>query len=193
VIEKVSLFDNVYLLAIESNGIDSKDNVFDVANKYALTQFVEFAQPNFIRSGMLLEEKFEAPHSPIPNDTMLPGLWGIRNTGNNVPSPNPIQSTPGSDANVIPAWEVTTGNPNILLSIVDTGMDTNHVDLRPRLSDRRLWYDAYENDQTPGMSTGTGLPLRALQLQRQQYGGNYWCCLRARISLLEYLATLRQH
>jgi subtilisin-like proprotein convertase family protein len=162
VIEKVSLFDNVYLLAIESNGTDGKDNVFDVANKYVLTQFVEFAQPNFIRYGMLLEEKFEVPQSPLPNDTMLPKMWDLKNTGSNVPSDNPIVSTPGSDANVIPAWDITTGNPNLLVSIVDTGMDTNQVDLRSRLSDPLLWYDAYENDQFPQDEYGHGTPVASI-------------------------------
>jgi len=160
--EKINSFDNVYLITIESNGNDSKDNVFDVSNKFAVTPFVEFAQPNFIRSGMLIE----TPRSPqlksgrredippyemnfkfVPNDTMLGMMWHIRNTGTNFQFPVP--GIPGSDANVIPAWDITTGNPSVLIAIVDTGVDTNHADLKNQLCDRRLWYDAYDNDQKP--------------------------------------------
>ncbi len=147
IIEKVSGMDNVYLLAVESNGADGKDNVFDAANKFAMTSLVEYSQPNFIRCGMIYENAFSnSPHT-VPNDTMLNRMWHIKNTGNNIPEG--VMGTPGCDMNVIPAWDITKGNPNILISIVDTGIDTNHTDLRNQLSSRTLWYDAYDNDQKP--------------------------------------------
>lgn len=147
IIEKISMMDNVYLLAVESNGNDGKDNVFDVSNKFTLLQNVELAQPNFIRYGMLLGgfEKHRV-HTP-PNDSMLPRMWHIKNNGNNIHEG--VNGIPGCDMNVIPAWEITAGNPNVMISITDTGVDTNHTDLRPNLCDRGLWYDAYDNDQQP--------------------------------------------
>jgi subtilisin-like proprotein convertase family protein len=36
-----------------------------------------------------------------------------------------------------------------MIAIVDTGVDTNHYDLRGNLCDRSLWYDAYDNNQRP--------------------------------------------
>ncbi len=139
IIEHVNGFDNIYLLKISSDGSDNTDNAFDVSNRYALTQFVDFAQPNFIRLGMLC--------SP-PNDSLLPDMWNIQNTGHN--NPFNIQTTPGCDLNVIPAWEQTHGNPRVLMGIIDTGVDTNHIDLKGNLcDDRSLWYDAYDEDHTP--------------------------------------------
>ncbi len=134
IIENVSGFDNLYLLKISP-----ESNAFDAADKYALTSFVEFAQPNFIRIGMLA--------SP-PNDSLLPYMWNIKNTGSN--NPFNIQTVPGCDLNMIPAWEQTTGNPKVLLAIIDTGVDTNHIDLKESLvDDRNLWYDAYDEDHQP--------------------------------------------
>ncbi len=161
IIEQVSSFENTYLISIDPL---SSDDVFDLSNRFAITQFVEFAHPNFIRSGMLLEvNKKESETYTLnknnntnpkglttdftPNDTLIPRMWNIRNTGTNIP--DNIQGIPGCDMNMIAAWDIRTGNPNVIIAIVDTGIDTNHTDLRPNLSDRRLWYDAYENDQTP--------------------------------------------
>jgi subtilisin family serine protease/subtilisin-like proprotein convertase family protein len=139
VIEKVREFDNLYLLKISSRGGENSDNAFDISNKYAVTQFVDFAQPNFIRLGMLA--------SP-PNDSLLPEMWNIHNTGTN--NPFHLQGTPGCDLDLLPAWEQTHGNPNVLMAIIDTGVDTNHIDLKGNLcDDRNLWYDAYDEDHWP--------------------------------------------
>jgi subtilisin family serine protease/subtilisin-like proprotein convertase family protein len=156
ILEKVSSFENTYLVKINTQGTD---NSFDISNKYAITQLVDFAQPNFLRYGMLLGENPPTGHTDkkpgngsdnnrlFPNDTLLPRMWNIKNTGSNIP--NNIQGTPGCDMNMELAWDITTGNPNVLLAIIDTGIDTNHTDLRPNLCDRTLWYDAYDNDQKP--------------------------------------------
>lgn len=157
IIEQVNSFENTYLISIDPN---SNEDVFELSNKFAITQFVEFAHPNFIRSGMLLEvnkggeNTNSNPNNPnksstafTPNDTLIPRMWNIRNTGNNIPSG--VQGTPGCDMNMLNAWDITTGNPNVMIAIVDTGIDTNHFDLRPNLCDRAFWYDAYDNDQKP--------------------------------------------
>ncbi|MCI0450228.1 MAG: S8 family serine peptidase, partial [Chlorobi bacterium] len=144
IIEQISSFENTYLLSVDSN---STDNVFEVSSKYSITQLVEFAQPNFIRLGMLLDAEFESVPPYMPNDTMIPNMWHIRNTGNNIP--DSIQGIPGCDMNMLKAWDITTGNPTVLIAIVDTGIDTNHSDLRDNLCDRTLWYDAYDNNQRP--------------------------------------------
>ncbi|MEO8513325.1 MAG: S8 family serine peptidase [Ignavibacteria bacterium] len=156
VIEQVSSFENTYLISIDPN---SSDDVFDLSNRFALTQFVEFAHPNFLRTGMLLEGPKHTTENNVssgssstntaftPNDTLIPRMWNIRNTGTNIPEN--VIGIPGCDMNMIAAWDVTSGNPNVMISIVDTGIDTNHTDLRPNLTNRSLWYDAYDNDQKP--------------------------------------------
>ena len=46
-------------------------------------------------------------------------LWGLNN-----------KSYPGFDINVLPVWEeYTTGNPDVIVSVVDNGIDLKHEDL----------------------------------------------------------------
>ena len=50
---------------------------------------------------------------------MSSDLWGLYN-----------QSNPGFDINVRPVWDnFTTGNPDVIVSVVDAGIDLNHEDL----------------------------------------------------------------
>jgi subtilisin family serine protease/subtilisin-like proprotein convertase family protein len=135
IIEKINNFENVYLLGIQSRGEDGQDNAIDVSAKYNLTPLVDFAQPNFIRLGLLLQ---------VPNDTMLPHMWNIKNTGNNLPPG--VNGVPGCDLNMDSAWTFITGNPQVLVGIVDTGTDTTHYDLRGNLCSRDLWYDPLYED-----------------------------------------------
>ncbi|MCB2293586.1 S8 family serine peptidase [Clostridium algoriphilum] len=46
-------------------------------------------------------------------------MWGLNNT-----------TTKGIDINVENAWKTTTGNPKIVVCIIDTGIDYNHKDLK---------------------------------------------------------------
>lgn len=50
---------------------------------------------------------------------LTPDLWGLYNTSN-----------PGVDINVRPVWEnYTTGNPDVIVAVVDEGVDLDHEDL----------------------------------------------------------------
>jgi subtilisin-like proprotein convertase family protein len=147
---------NVCLLSINSKSDWSPETIFEKSRAYSSSPLVEYAQPNFIRTGMLLSEIGLNPGQTgmnvltpgDPNDPMLPLMWHIRNRGNNIPDTN-IYGIPGCDANVDSAWLITTGNTKVLVAILDTGVDTNHIDLRDNLCDRGLWYDAYDEDQKP--------------------------------------------
>ncbi len=148
IIDRVYPDKNIFLLSINSKGEQGSDNAFDVSNKYSLTQFVDYAQPNFIRIGMLCF---------VPNDTMLPMQWNIKNTGNNVPGGPP--GIAGCDLNLEPAWDSFTGSHRVIIGIIDTGVDTNHIDLRGNLVDPSLWYNAVDENPWPmdGFNHGTAM------------------------------------
>jgi subtilisin family serine protease len=57
--------------------------------------------------------------------------WSHRNLGNNIP--DGIVGIPGCDMRTDSAWQITMGNPNVIVSIVDTGIDTLHEDLTSRI------------------------------------------------------------
>jgi subtilisin family serine protease len=85
---------------------------------------VYYAEPNFIRG---LER--------TPNDPGFQQKWDLNNTGQVVnPPPQPVgvglpPGTPGDDIDAVRAWDLTTGNPNTIIAIIDTGVDYNHPDL----------------------------------------------------------------
>jgi len=75
----------------------------------------------------------------FPNDEYFPIQWHLHNTGQS-------GGTPGADIRAPEAWEITTGDPNIVVSILDTGVDTNHPDLVNNLV---AGYDFYDDDDQP--------------------------------------------
>lgn len=57
-----------------------------------------------------------------PNDFELDRLWGLENTGQ-------LGGTPGSDIQAARAWNVSTGNRDVVVAVIDTGVDYYHPDL----------------------------------------------------------------
>lgn len=53
-----------------------------------------------------------------PNDPNLDSLWGLRNT------------TEGIDIKAAPAWDLTTGSRNVVVGVIDSGIDCEHPELK---------------------------------------------------------------
>ena len=87
------------------------------SNKYSMDEIllslnqdanIEYAEPNYIR---------KVSGSP-ENEPGFINMWGLNNT-----------TTKGVDINVEAAWKVSTGNPNLVVGVIDTGIDYSHEDL----------------------------------------------------------------
>ncbi len=72
----------------------------------------------------------------FPNDEYFPMQWHLYNTGQS-------GGTPGADIRAPEAWEITTGDPNIIVAVIDCGVDSQHPDLMENLV---LGYDFLEDD-----------------------------------------------
>ena len=57
-----------------------------------------------------------------PNDPELTQLWGLNNSGQ-------TGGTNDADIDAPEAWGITTGSPDVIVGIIDTGIDYNHPDL----------------------------------------------------------------
>ena len=57
-----------------------------------------------------------------PSDPALGDLWGLNNTGQN-------GGVPGADIRALAAWDLTTGSRNVVVVVIDTGIDYTHPDL----------------------------------------------------------------
>jgi len=69
-----------------------------------------------------IEPNYEWTIDAVPNDPRFPELYGLRNTGQ-------TGGTAGADIKAVNAWDVFTGDPNLKIGVIDTGVDYNHPDL----------------------------------------------------------------
>ena len=87
-------------------------SVESAIHRYRGHRAVEFIEPNYL---------YQA--SVVPDDPDFPLLWGLHNTG------QVAGGTPGADISALDAWDVTTGSRDIVVAIIDTGIDYTHPDL----------------------------------------------------------------
>lgn len=67
----------------------------------------------------------------VPNDPDLPQEWGLINTGQRIDGGPP--GHPDIDIDAELAWDITTGSSNVVVAVIDTGVDLTHPDLAPNL------------------------------------------------------------
>ncbi len=103
-----------------------------LAEELMSSDFVEIAEPNFIYN-----------INKNPNDPEFGKLWGLSNTGTNDPR---NEGNPGVDVSAIKAWEIQTGNAELVVGVIDTGVDYNHEDLKDN-----MWVNLAEKNGKAGV------------------------------------------
>jgi subtilisin family serine protease len=71
---------------------------------------VEYAEPNY----------YCRAADTMPDDPLFGQMWGLHNT-----------ARAGVDINAPRAWDITTGADNVVVAVIDTGVDLSHPDLAP--------------------------------------------------------------
>ncbi len=84
----------------------------------------------------LARPDYRARLADVPNDAyFLSYQYSLRNLGGVLdigPSVQP-QITAGADIKAVPAWDAAKGDPELLIAIVDTGLDLSHPDLATKV------------------------------------------------------------
>ncbi|MFZ4713355.1 MAG: S8 family peptidase [Bacteriovoracaceae bacterium] len=77
----------------------------------------EYIEPNYIYHAFL----------GAPDDERFDELWGLSNTG------AIALSKAGNDINVLKAWDITQGKKDIIVAVIDTGVELSHPDLKDQI------------------------------------------------------------
>ncbi|UCX06014.1 S8 family serine peptidase [Shewanella glacialimarina] len=88
---------------------------------------VKYAEPNYIVRAI-----------GVPDDPSFVDLWGLHNTGQS-------GGLAGADIDAVLAWNTSTGDRNVVVGVIDTGVDYNHPDLQAN-----MWVN-------PGEIAGNGI------------------------------------
>lgn len=86
---------------------------------------VAYAEPNYLRF-----------LTAIPNDPSFAQQWGLHNINQAHVVSDSSQTSSGTDdadMDVAEAWDTEQGDPETVIAIIDSGVDTTHPDLAPNL------------------------------------------------------------
>ena len=69
-----------------------------------------------------IEPNYILRTAATPDDSNFNRHWGLNNTGQ-------TGGTPDADIDAVEAWDITTGSSDVVVGVIDTGVDYNHPDL----------------------------------------------------------------
>lgn len=148
--EKIAAFFSEKGIAVTMRDLsgNSKENMFNVAYQgeqdydallAGLREKFEIAEPNF--RVYAVSERMAPEY--WPSDKYFLKQWAINNIGQSAPFALP--GTRGADMDVLKAWERTKGSKDVLVAVLDTGVDYTHPDLK-----KNMWVNELEAKGEPG-------------------------------------------
>ncbi len=108
---------------LESLKLKPGQSISKAVNRLKNLPFVEFAEPDYLVQANT-------------NDTYYDLLYAIDNTGQSVAG---SIGTADADMNVREAWSIQTGDPSLIIAVIDEGVQYNHPDL-----DANMWVNLGE-------------------------------------------------
>jgi serine protease len=126
-------------------------SVLDAFIKFNLSTNVEYAEPNY---------KYKLFRTP--NDPRFAEQWALNNTGQ-------MGGTDNADIDAPEAWDINTGNPDIIVAVTDTGIDYKHPDLAAN-----MWVNPGEIPDNGVDDDGNGY-IDDVYGYDFACGRNHWC------------------
>ncbi len=112
--------------------IDSRHDILAAVDAFNRLPEVEIAEPVLVKqliepvSVSPLRDAGDETNRMSPNDQFYGLQYGFKNTGQDIRG---VIGTPGADISAEPAWEFITGNPDVIVAVIDGGIQFNHPDL----------------------------------------------------------------
>lgn len=108
-------------ISAQSKAVLVRDSVVrkadSVISALSANSAVEYVEPNYIYRANVL-----------PNDPDMTKLWGMVNEGQ--VDPKGRQGVANVDVDADLAWDLTTGSKDVIVAVIDTGVDPNIPDLK---------------------------------------------------------------
>lgn len=129
--------------------IDDLDNaeVSSIVRQYqSMTDLVEYAEPNY---EIRLDDPVNRNSRPLeissnlagaPNDPLFGDQWALNNTGQNGGKAN-------AHIDALKAWAKTQGSAEVVVAVLDTGVDYTHKDLAENMWLRPASVPQYTDDE----------------------------------------------
>jgi subtilisin family serine protease len=95
-----------YLISIADESANALPRLLAILNENK--DLIRYAEPDYIVRSQ----------QTVPNDPYFGSLWGLHNVGR-----------PGSDISAPQAWDFATGDTQVVVAVIDTGIDYTHPDL----------------------------------------------------------------
>ena len=112
-------------LNIDVLSVPAGETVESFITKVSGDPNVEFVEPNGIMKALAFPQ--DPPTDPLFNSS--PGQFQMAYTVSGSNRTNTSVAT----INIFPAWDITLGDPSVIVADVDTGADLNHLDLSGNL------------------------------------------------------------
>ncbi len=135
------------------------ENLEGTLRELAADPEVEYAERDYIMSAD--DAVQPSPLSPVaprlnPDDPFFDVQWGLQNTGQFFGG---YSGTAGMDINAVRAWDVTTGDRNTILAILDSGIIFNSPEFEGRIL---AGYDFVHGDDIPVDDFGHGTKMAGI-------------------------------
>jgi len=114
--------------------IDKKSDLIEAVKELRKLKEIEYAEPEYrifliepiVGEQIKSDNKDNNDKGWSPNDMHYHKQWGLNNTGQN-------GGLEGWDIDAERAWEIETGNSNVIVGVIDTGVQYDHPDLAPNM------------------------------------------------------------
>ncbi|MFN8847999.1 MAG: S8 family serine peptidase [Bdellovibrionales bacterium] len=122
--------EDLNLVVIKRPVFETKSSVIENLSNNPLVEYIE---PNFIYR-----------INKTPNDPMIGQLWGLQNLG--ASDSDGATGVAGVDVDAVRAWDIQTGSSDVVVAVIDTGVNYNHPDLVDN-----MWVNEVEKNGQAGV------------------------------------------
>jgi subtilisin family serine protease len=166
---------NVYKIQIQNN-LSVEETLFALKRN----PDVEYAEPNYI-----------AYMAETPNDSLFDYQYALYNSGQDIGPPGSPQGEERADIKTTSTWEETKGNEDIVIAIIDTGVDMLHPDLAEKIHSSGYDFVNDDSDATDDEGHGTHVAGIAAAETHNDEGiaGVAWNCKILPVKVLDALGV----